>query len=494
MSLLKELKATYQKDNTQFILVNKASVIAESDHVLFNVKPGTLLSNLHPFFLSVDVNEASKFACVHLDIKDVNLVCDIEIKNVDNNHTLIILIDFSAHYNSFQSLAQVRNETAITSEFLELKNKIILEKEAFKTKFITNFSHEVVSPIMSVLTFSDMLYKTPLSAQQKEYINVISASSNQLKYLVSDIIDLSKIENNTLEINNKRFSLKKLIRAIETEYKVKCKNKNLSFNVIYDSQMPNYVVSDKIRINQIIRNLLNNAVKFTTTGEVTITIKPIYKRARNITFSIVIKDSGIGFKKEEYNEIFNRFSRLENAQSFQGTGLGLAIVKEIVTLMNGTIEVESEPNQGTEFTVNFRATTPLIKSTTKPKSVTLESQINILLVENNLTDQLSIFKILATQKSFFLDIANNADDAVKLVNNNTYNLVLMDYNLGKQNGITVSKKIKKINSNLPILIITGSYINETLLSYKNVYYNAILSKPFDSDTLIKSIELLANLN
>ena len=489
MSILKDLKLSHQKKNTQFILIDNKGKVLESDSTLFKVQALSQISDIHPFFLSIDTTTNNQFTCVHLDIMSAHLICDVQLKQVDNN-TLIILSDFSKHYNSFQSLAQSRNEGAISSELVQLNNQLLIEKESFKNTFIANFGHEIISPIMSIMTFTNVLSKTNISKEQQDYINVINNSAYHLKAMINDVLDLSKIETGNLEIINKRFSLKKLIRAIETEYRFRCKQKGLSFKINYDDYMPNYIVSDKTRIEQVINNLLDNAIKYTEKGIISLEILKIYRHARNITFSIIVKDSGSGIDKQDQQLIFERFTRLENAKQSNGVGLGLTIVKEIIALNNGSITVESELNKGTILTLNIKTRTPLNNITERKNKVEKQitsSNYKILLVENNITDQLSIFKILANNKDFYLDIADNGQDAIKLVKANSYDLLLVDYNMPKLDGLKTSKAINKIDKNTPIVLITGSYINENLRQFEGKYFKRILNKPFDEETLINSI-------
>ena len=493
MSILNKLKASHQKINTQYLIIDLNGTVLECDNILFKVTLQTPIGDIHPFFLSIDPTENNRFTCVHLNIKDEQYICDIEIQPIDDMYCMIVLSDFSMHFNSFQSLAQKRNETAIISEITKIDNELLLEQQKFKNRFIANFSHEITSPIMSILTFSNLLKNTKLIGNQKDYSDVINTSAYHLKNMVSDILDLSKIETGNLTIENKKFSLKRLIKVIESEYNIKCLQKGITFNIKYDDVMPNYIVSDKTRIHQIIKNLLDNALKFTHDGQITIKISSIYKRARNLTFSIQVSDTGIGISEDKQPMIFNRFTKLDTVKENQntGTGLGLTIVKELTELLNGNIEVESEVNKGTSFSIHLRVRTPLNDAKEKHDIVKKNdnelNSVKLLLVENNLNDQLSIFKILAKSKTFYLDIANSGKEAINLVKNNTYDIILMDYNMPKLNGAETSKTIKKINEELPILLITGTLITKSIFKHKGRYFKNILSKPFDEEDLLKAI-------
>ena len=499
MKSINDLRSLYQEKNTQFVLLNQDGEILDSDNILFEATSGLSIQDLHPFFISLIsslTEDTITFTCVHLEIKDQLFICDVNFKKLDDHRFLLILSDFSEHYNSFQSLAQSRNETAIGAELIELDNYLLSKKEAFKNNFIANFNHELVSPIQSILAFSNMLNKTHLSHEQKDYLEIITDSSIALKSMVNDIFDLSKIETGILDINNNRFSFKRLIKVIGEEYKQKCKSSGLNFKIIYADDMPTYIVSDKLRLRQIITNLLDNAIKFTPTGTITISIEQEYKRGRKLTFSIKVIDTGIGIDSKYYDFIFGRFNKLEQSKQTSGNGLGLAITKDIVKLMDGEIHVKSEVNTGSVFTATVRTTTPLIdrkqKQTLKTKENS-EERFELLLVEDNYADQLSLFKILAQSKRYFIDIAMDGNEAIKLHKQKHYDLIVMNYNLKLTDGFEAAKLIntnaKKIT---PILILTGLKIDEKIQQHYQPYYKEIIYKPFEAESLIETITLHIN--
>lgn len=495
MKTLKDLRDTYLKKNTQFIITNKVGKVIESDNVLFRCKQGVQLSEIHPFFISLETNvsdHASEFTCVHLDIANTSFICDISIKKQEDN-ILVIITDFSKHYNSFQSLAQSRNETAISSEFIEVENFLLNKKGEFKNQFLENFNHELVTPVLSLLTFSNMLKKTPLSVEQKEYLEIIESSSGILKAMINDIFDITKVETGNLDITNKRFSIKRLIKVIKEDYSKKFKSKNLKLKVIYDEYMPNYIVSDKLRIHQIITNLLDNALKYTPSGTVTLSIEAIYRRARKLTYTIKVIDTGIGIAPEHHDYIFERFSRLVTSNNIPGNGLGLSITKELVRLMQGDIHLESSLGTGSVFVVTLRTTTPLKdpkKKNNKKVSDDLSVKKEILLVEDSYSDQLSIFKILASTKKFYIDIVTDGKEAIKLKKQKDYDLILMDYKLDSIDGLEASKTINiSKKGKTPIILISGLKIKKAILDHYKPYINTVLHKPFDPKTLLELIDL-----
>ncbi|WP_299128857.1 ATP-binding protein [uncultured Winogradskyella sp.] len=493
MSTLSSLRASYIKKNTQFILVDVNGEILDSDDILFKCETGCNIEELHPIFIGLIDREHiddQNISCVHLKINKTELICDILLKKSETGF-VIIVTDFSIHYNSFQSLAQSRNETAITSELIYLKNNELNEIREFKNKFLENFNHQLVSPVLSILTFSDALTKTKLTSEQKSYSSIIATSADMIKNMINDTFDIAKIETGNLEIIQKRFSLKKLMKDIVKSYEKKSKLKHLAINSYYVDSMPDYIVSDKLRIGQIINNLLDNAIKYTNSGEIIIKTEPVYKRARKLTFTIKIIDTGIGIDTQHQDSIFDRFTRIKTNSNIQGNGLGLAIAKDLAKLLNGEIEFKSELGVGSEFTFTLRTTTPL-KSPNKAKIIhkTTENtkKTEILLIDNNTISQLNILKILANTKAFFVDIVSNAKEAEKSYSKKHYDLILINYKLDTINGLELSKVLNK-DKTTNILLLTSLKIKESVLKQYSPYINYVLQKPFDPQTLIDSIEM-----
>lgn len=503
--MLERIKQSYQANNTQFIIVNKKGFVLESDHTLFTAKTNSLLSSFHPFFEHItDIIDQDQlnFSCVHLKTDRKEFICDINISHLEKNTFLIIITDFSQHYQSFQSLAQSRNENAIEKEILSISNQVLKEKEIFKDQFIANFSHEIKSPITSIITFAKLLKKSKLNDEQREYLDVISSSGQHLKSIINDILDISKIETGKLTLLIECFNFKNLINQVIAEYSLKCSDKNLTFINHIDNDLPEYIESDKTRMRQIIKNLLDNAIKFTKKGSISFTIKTQNKRAGKISFSIEIADTGMGIEKIHQENIFARFNRLENIQNIEGVGLGLSIVKEMTQLLEGDISLKSEPNIGSTFTINLKAKYPLIdneslldkkKKTSKAKALKRKkSKHQILLVDDNNDHQLSIFKILAQSNQYFLDIVNNGFEAIESVKKNHYDLILMDYKMPLLNGLDATRALKNLSdkkkNTIPIILVTGNLINQRVLLQKEALFIDIVEKPFEEETLLNAIE------
>lgn len=493
MGDLKKLRQQYTKKHKQFILIDTNGNVIVSDDTLFECNTNTQLSDYHPFFLALDFSDPGSipnFNCIHLNIASKKMICDIS-HHEHKNQSLLIITDFTLHYNSLQSLAQSRNETSISSENIVIDNQAMLKKEVLKNQFIANFNHEMAHPILSLLTFTDMMRKTKLTNEQYGYLDIISSSGQTLKNMINDIFDISKIETGNLHINRKRFSLKRLITQLTNNFSERLLLKGLSIHIDYHKEMPFYIVDDKLRIKQILTNLLDNAIKYSQDGHIEISIEPIYRRARKITFSIAVKDQGTGIDRTKHDFIFGRFNRVKTDYPQPGSGLGLPVVKELLELMRGNIKVESSIGEGSTFTVTLRSTTPL-NSPNKTEISTVsqgtQEKSEILIVANRQSDQLNLFKILASTKNYFIDLALNGSEAKALTKKKAYDIILINHNSSSLDALDACKNINEHQKkHTPILVLSALKIDEKLLERYSIYFNAVIYKPFDSETLIQQV-------
>ena len=499
--MLEAYKKKYAKETLQLLVVDKEGTILETDDVLFKNLLNKRISSIHPFFESlVDLlslpNEEFLFSCVHLDINGTNLITDIILKTFDSkNPPLIIINDLTTHYTNYQLTAQVRNESVINSQILELKNEYLREKEEFKNSFIANFSHELREPLSGITTFTEILNKTNLTSEQKDYLNIINASNNNLKHMIDDILDISKIEVGKLKLVQESFNLRSLLEELVFTYKAKANQKGIEFMHNFKDNIPMEVDGDRFRLRQVLSNVLENAVKYTESGTITFnaSLNQIRATKANINFEII--DTGIGIAEEHLDNVFYSFEQVTHDNSSKGTGLGLAIVKRIVELLDGRVSVESELNKGSIFSLNINFIMPLHKKEVKKA----ESQIihdnskkyNILLVENSDITQLSVLKLLAGRGNFFLDIVSKPEDVIPTIENSEIDLILMDINLPGITGDELTMQIRSMpereHKRIPILALTGKIFPEDLRRYKKAKMNGYIKKPFNEKTLIDTI-------
>ncbi|WP_299884756.1 ATP-binding protein [uncultured Lacinutrix sp.] len=503
--MLEEYKQKYTKPVIQYSVLEPNGLVLESDNGLFENFEKKNISDIHPFFetiipiLGESIEKETIFSCVHLNIESKEIISDIILQTFKNNKKpLLVIQDLTTHYNNYQTTAQVRNESVINSQILELKNTYLKEKEAFKNTFIANFSHELRDPLTGILTFSNILSKTKLDPKQKDYIQILNSTSSFLKKMIDDILDISKIESGKLDLSIEPFNFKKLLDEIKFNYTIKAKQKGLEFNYNYDHKLPEVIGGDAKRLRQVITNLLDNAIKFTHNGSVTFNVSLNQIRAQKASIHFEIIDTGIGIKEENFEDIFTSFNQVNKNESYKGTGLGLAIVKYLVELTNSKIKVVSNYGKGSTFSTNINfISNPSLKVTKEIDATKVvfnpSKKYNILLVEDSEIIQLSVLKILATRGQFFLDIVSKPEEVLtRMVDyDNEVDLVLMDIKLKEHRGDEIARQIRKLpephQRKVPIIAMTAKVFKEDLKLYKKAGINEVLKKPFDENQLLEII-------
>ncbi len=377
---------------------------------------------------------------------------------------------------------------------LAAQKKIAEKAVLARDSFLANMSHEIRTPLNSIIGFTDLLAQTKLDEIQRDYIESVQIAGENLLLIVNDILDLSKIESGNLAIDAEPFNLKKTLKHVYNLLKVKVQ-KEVEFNLFLDAEMPDNVIGDQGRLNQILVNLIGNSLKFTNEGEVTVSVKKIEETEDNYTLKFSVKDTGIGIQKDKLTTIFERFTQGEESttRTYGGTGLGLNIVKQLIELQNGEIQVKSTPNRGSEFvfTLSYRKTN---QTETAPKPVTKNSlgHLKILLCEDNVLNQ-KLAKSVITNFGFDLDIASNGEEGIELLSKNKYDLVLMDLQMPVKDGYQTTEYIRsEMNSSIPIIAMTAhSLVGEQERCYK-VGMNAYVPKPFKQAVLLKAIKTVMN--
>lgn len=387
----------------------------------------------------------------------------------------------------------------ITSLELSTKNnqlytqrKIAERAVLARDSFLANMSHEIRTPLNAIIGFTDLLAQTKLDDTQRDYIGNVQIAGENLLLIVNDILDLSKMESGNLPIESEPFNLKKTLRHVYSLLKVKVQ-KEVEFNLFLDAELPDMVIGDQGRLNQILVNLIGNALKFTNEGEVTVSVKKIEETEDSYSFKFSIKDTGIGIAKDKLETIFERFTQGEESttRTFGGTGLGLNIVKQLVELQKGEVHVKSTLNRGSEFffTLSYK------KSNAREAEVKTVSNndlgnLKILLCEDNVLNQ-KLAKSVINNFGFDLDIAQNGEEGIELLSQNEYDLVLMDLQMPVKDGYQTTEYIRnEMNSAIPIIAMTAhSLVGEQERCYK-VGMNAYVPKPFKQSVLLKAIKMV----
>jgi PAS domain S-box-containing protein len=389
-------------------------------------------------------------------------------------------------------LAIVRDTTArknLEKKLIEAKNKAE-ESDRLKSAFLANTSHEIRTPMNAIVGFSKLLKSGKLDKQkQQEYTNNILEKGNQLLQIINDIIDVSKIEANQLNINKSRFSLNKLFDEIHHDFKNEIeKNEQIELSVNREVKNGHYIYLDKTRVKQILSNLLSNAFKYTDKGKIETGYQLLDKD--NILF--FVKDTGVGVDKEKQDIIFDSFRKSDNSTTrlYGGTGLGLSISKALVELMGGKIWVESELNQGASFyfTLPYEPAYKVSEDIQIEESKTYNWKgKKILIVEDDELSYEYLKEILKDTKANILHAKDGQAAIDYCKKDQSLDLVLMDIQLPGIDGNTATQKIREFDEDIPVIAQTAYALEEEKKKILQAGCNDYVSKPINEEKLYEKI-------
>lgn len=366
-----------------------------------------------------------------------------------------------------------------------------------KTEFLVNISHELRTPLTTIIGITELL-QNQVSEDLLKFIYMIQDSSNILKNLIEDLLDLSAIELQNIRIENKPFLLNKPIDLLVNTYKIHCSNKRIDF--YYETNLTNFpvVVGDEKRIYQIINNLLSNALKFTSTGYIVLRILKEKEEENSIDLRIEVEDTGIGIPEDKINFIFDRFTKFDEFNiNPTGIGIGLSLVKEFVRLMNGKIEVFSEVGKGTLFKIWLNLSKAQTISIDRMQEMSIEEILEkhkpllenkkVLVAEDTLEIQMLIKKYLS-DTGLIVEVVSNGLEVLETLKKKEFDLILLDIRMPVMDGINTFLQIdEKVKKKTPIAALTAYAMEDDINKTKELGFVAHISKP------IKRKELLINI-
>ena len=357
-----------------------------------------------------------------------------------------------------------------------------------KAMFLANMSHEIRTPLNGIIGISRILGKTSLDKGQEELTEIITTSGENLLNIINDILDFSKIEAGQIHLEEIEFNLTDAITNIIKLLHFNADEKGLSLEVNMASNIPETLIGDPYRLNQIITNLVNNAIKFTEEGSIIISVETIKKEDEEVDLIFKVTDTGIGISNEGKEKLFKEFSQTEDSttRKYGGTGLGLAICRNLITLMDGEIGVESTPGKGSEFwfKLSFGYNQDDIAAISDSAEVEIPAGIKILYAEDNVVNQ-RITELLLKQMGVSCEIAENGKDALKMYKKAGYDLILMDMQMPELDGIQATIKIRQYEKEKGIVkpayivAVTANAYSEDKRNCIDAGMNDFISKPFN---------------
>ncbi len=375
----------------------------------------------------------------------------------------------------------------------KITNIVLSDKE----KFLINLSHQIRTPLYSISGLSEILQSSGLDEQQREYVSHINSAINTLSELVNSLLEFMQLENNTMKLKEDIFSIEDIISKIIQLHKPTIAEKGLKVNYFIDKEIPLKIRGDKGICQILINNIVNNAVKFTYSGNIEIRVNLLEDKLQSVTIEIKIQDTGIGMSKEVLAKIFEKQRPQTNdyTESLMVPALGLQISQQLAELMNGVISAQSTEGKGSTFTIQLQLKKDLSKAPQKPNKVEeiFFNHLHLLLVEDNRLNQIVTQKILQLH-GINVDVADNGKIAVEMLNQSSYDLILMDLQMPVMDGYATTQFIRQAMSaplnKIPIIAYTAHAFRGEAEKCIATGMNDYISKPMNTDELMKKIAAL----
>jgi signal transduction histidine kinase/ActR/RegA family two-component response regulator len=456
-------------------------------------------------FIGVKVLKPIAILSDALNNKDGTCLEKLKIKNDEFGNIAGLLDDSFKNTKKLNEeiVLRKKSESKLKVAAVELENatveKIIAEQgKKAKGDFLSTMSHEIRTPINGVIGIANLLKTEDLKPSQLDLVDTLVFSSNYLLSILTDILDFSKIEAGNLTFDSVQFNLKEICKNVLSLNQANAKNKNLLLMLNADEQVAEYLKGDSLRLCQVLNNIIGNAIKFTNSGNVTLSYRVVNKKDDQQTIEFTIQDSGIGIAANKLDSIFDSFSQADRTIStnYGGTGLGLTISKKLIEMQGGNIFVTSEVNKGTTFTFTLRfnevnaAEYKAEKYERKNSALNLDG-LKVLVAEDNNINAMILHKFL-DKWNVKMDLAINGKEVLEKLSGNEYDLVLMDLHMPLMGGEEATNIIRNnasaLYKSIPIIALTADATTETQKIMLASGFDNYLTKPFNPDKLYNLLE------
>lgn len=399
----------------------------------------------------------------------------------------MILFYYLKALEAIKSAKKSNQQLITTNAALEQEREKANQASKAKTEFVSNMSHEIRTPLNAILGLAELLKDKGSTEEGRHYLELMQQSSKALLALINDVLIIDKIESGKEKLAQDQFSPKEVMKNMIEFYRPAIENKGLSLDYNRTSLKKIVAIGDRARFEQILINLISNAIKFTPRGSLTITYKEILNHEGRLSLLCSVSDTGIGIPKDKIAIIFDRFTQLDSGmrKKHPGGGLGLSVTKQQIKLMNGTLKVESEEHVGSVFT--FGLEFPIFKATSNPevsrdKNPVSFSKLNVLAVDDNKLNNIILSKVLNIMK-INTDLAYNGREALERVMIKNFDLILMDVHMPEMDGFETTRKIRETNKKVLIIGLSADATQNAIDEGYRAGMDHYLTKPLDREKL-----------
>ncbi len=487
-----ELSNIYEKTGNyqQALIFNKG--LANIKDSIFNVEKAKLESKTADDIRSEHMaNELNKQQAKIEELSESKNRSEITAILTSAFLTIISLLAVSLFRNN-QIKLKTNDLLYTKNKELELARDAAVSAMEAKTNFLSTVTHELRTPLYAVTGLTHLLLEENPSEHQKEHLKSLKFSGEYLLNFINDILQINKIDADKLEPLSIEFKLHKILNDVVDSLQPNAKENKTKLILDYDSNIPQQLLGDPIKLSQIFMNLVGNALKFTKNGKVEVIAKLLKKEEDQAKLYFEVRDTGIGISEEQQKHIFDSFEQgsIQINREYGGTGLGLTIVKSLLGLFGSTIHLESELDHGSSFyfEMDLKCDTKALDEISfqlDPKEFQFKG-LHILIVEDNKINQV-ITKKMLTKKEITCDIANNGNEAIDLAKTNTYDAILMDIHMPGISGEEATRQIRKFNQDVPIIALTAISLDDSLDSFFAAGCNDVVTKPFKPEVFYQKI-------